>query len=123
MTELKGQKMSEKPHTKTLMDAEAKARIMSAEGKKSGGVYDPDSWVARAQSAADKNENADKSGNIGKNGNSGKTLMDAEAKARIMSAEGKKSGGEYEPGGWPARGQSAADKNESSGLVGSKNKT
>ena len=52
-----------------------------------------------------------------------KTPMDAEAKSRIMSAEGKKSGGVYESGGWPARGQSAADKNENSGLVGSKNKT
>ena len=49
-----------------------------------------------------------------------KTPMDAAAKARIMSAEGKKSGGYYEKGGWPARGQSAADKNENSGRVNSK---
>lgn len=40
-----------------------------------------------------------------------KTPMDADAKARIMSAEGKRSGGHYDKGGWPARGQSAADKN------------
>ena len=40
------------------------------------------------------------------------TPMDGEAKSRIMSSAGKQSGGQYEKGGWPARGQSAADKNE-----------
>lgn len=41
------------------------------------------------------------------------TPMDGAAKSRIMSAEGKKTGGHYDKGGWPARGQSAADKNAS----------
>ena len=40
-----------------------------------------------------------------------KTPMDAAAKAKVMSSAGKETGGQYEKGGWPARGQAAADKN------------
>ena len=42
---------------KTPMDADAKARIMSTEGKKNDGKYEKGDWASRAQSAADKNEN------------------------------------------------------------------
>ncbi len=41
-----------------------------------------------------------------------KTPMDADAKARIMRAEGKKNDGKFEKGDWAGRAQSAADKNE-----------
>ncbi len=37
--------------------------------------------------------------------------MDGPAKSRIMSSEAKKNGGYYEKGSWPARAQSAADRN------------
>ena len=40
-----------------------------------------------------------------------KTPMDDAAKSRVMSSAGKETGGHYEKGGWPARGQAAADKN------------
>ena len=45
------------------------------------------------------------------------TPMDAAAKARIMSSAGKETGGQNEKGGWPARGQAAADKNANAGLM------
>jgi len=38
------------------MNAEAKSRIMSREAKKNNGQIEKDSFGARAQSAADKNE-------------------------------------------------------------------
>ena len=38
--------------------------------------------------------------------------MDKEAAARIQSAEAKKNDGKVEKGGFAARAQSAADKNE-----------
>ena len=41
-----------------------------------------------------------------------KTKMDKEAAARIQSAEAKKNDGKVEKGGFAARAQSAADKNE-----------
>ena len=41
-----------------------------------------------------------------------KTEMDKEAAARIQSAEAKKNDGKVEKGGFAARAQSAADKNE-----------
>ena len=49
--------MSDKPK-KTLMDEEAKERIMEADGKENDGEVSE--WVSRVQSAADKNENAKK---------------------------------------------------------------
>ena len=44
----------------------------------------------------------------------GEKKMTQEDKARIMRAEAKKPGadGKYEKGGWPARGQGGADRNE-----------
>ncbi len=44
-------------------------------------------------------------------GSKKKTRMDGPAKARIMSAAGKKTGGYYEKGSWPVRAQRAADRN------------
>ena len=41
-----------------------------------------------------------------------KTKMDKDAAARIQSAEAKKNDGKVEKGGFAARAQSAADKNE-----------
>ena len=40
------------------------------------------------------------------------TPMDQEAKARIMSSQAAKTGGKTEAVSFPARAQSAADKNE-----------
>ena len=87
---------------KVPMDEEAKKRIMSAEGKKTGGIYDKDGHVPRMQRAADKNEEEQKK----------KVPMDDEAKARIMSAEGKKTGGIFDKDGHVPRMQGAADRNE-----------
>ena len=49
-----------------------------------------------------------------------KTPMDAAAKSRIMSSAGKETGGHYDKGGWPSRGQAAADKNANASKGGSK---
>lgn len=41
-----------------------------------------------------------------------KKLMDQAAKKRIMSAEGKRTGGIYKKGGWPSRAARAADRRD-----------
>lgn len=42
---------------KNAMDKKAAARIQSNEAKKNGGIVSKDSFAARAQRAADKNNN------------------------------------------------------------------
>ena len=96
---------------KNPMTKEAASRIQSSEAKKHGGEVKKGSWAARAQSAADKNENKDKQGGQ-QTGEAPKNLMTKEAASRIQSSEAKEQGGGVEAATFPARGQAAADKHE-----------